>query len=128
MMSIGQVSEQTGLSIHTLRYYEQIGLVTPVTRRENGHRTYSQEDVEQINFVLCLKKGGMPITDIKRYIELMQQGDDTVADRLNILRAHEAVVEQQMQELGKHLSFIRWKIDYYCEYHRNQLEQASTET
>lgn len=123
MMTIGQVSEQTGLSIHTLRYYEQIGLVTPVTRLENGHRAYSEEDVDRIGFVLCLKAAGMPIGGIKRYLELVQQGDETVAERLSLLKAHKADVEQKIEALNQHLLFINDKIRQYYEFHGNQLEQ-----
>ena len=122
MMTIGQVSEQTGLSIHTLRYYEQIGLVTPVARLENGHRAYSEEDIDRIGFVLCLKAAGMPIIGIKRYLELIQQGDETVVERLTLLEAHKAEVEQKIEALNQHLTFISGKIRQYHEFHRNQLD------
>jgi DNA-binding transcriptional MerR regulator len=122
-MKIREVSEQTGLAISTLRYYEQIGLITPVDRQQNSHRSYSETDVYQINFVMRLREAGMPIADIKRYVELAQDGNDTVAERLALLEAHQAAVEQKIDELHQHLAIISRKIAHYRESHRAQLGQ-----
>ncbi len=65
-MKIQQVSAKTGLSIHTLRYYEQTGLVAPIARATNGHRAYTEDDVYRILFVTHLRTAGMPIADIRR--------------------------------------------------------------
>ena len=94
-MKIQEVSAQTGLGIHALRYYEQIGLITPVMREGNGHRTYTQDDVYRLNFVTQLRSTGMPIAEIKRYNDLAQQGEATVLERMQILEAHQAMVEQR---------------------------------
>ena len=127
MMTIGQVSEHTGLSIHALRYYEQIGLVNPVARLENGHRVYSEDDVNQIDFVLCMRSGGMSIAGLKCYMDLVRQGEETVAERLGILEAHQATIEQKIEELSQYLVFIHGKIAHYRELHKCQLEQKIME-
>jgi DNA-binding transcriptional MerR regulator len=122
-MKIQEVAAQTGLSIHALRYYEQIGLVTPITREENGHRMFSEDDVYRILFVTHLRSAGMPIADIKRYVELAQGGDATVLERLEILEAHKQAVEQHIEELREHLTIISKKIAHYRATHESQLSQ-----
>jgi DNA-binding transcriptional MerR regulator len=109
-IKIGEVAEQTGLSIHTLRYYEQIGLVSPISREGNGHRTYSEDDVYRIMFVLHLRSAGMPVANIRRYVELAQQGDEAVVERLDLLEAHQAAVEQ--------------KIAHYREFYKAALAES----
>jgi DNA-binding transcriptional MerR regulator len=120
-MKIRQVAAQTGLSIHTLRYYEQIGLVTPITRARNGHRAYIDQDIDRINFITRLRAAGMPIAQIKRYTDLADQGDSTVFERLGILEAHQAIVECKIEELREHLTLISDKIAHYRERHEELL-------
>jgi DNA-binding transcriptional MerR regulator len=122
-MRIQEVSVKTGLSIHTLRYYEQVGLVAPISRQQNGHRLYSEDDVYRIVFVTQLRASGMPIADIQRYVELAQQGNSTVIQRLSLLEEHQARVKQTIEELGRHLELISGKIAHYRDYYRQQLER-----
>lgn len=119
-MKIQQVSAKTGLSIHTLRYYEQTGLVTPIARAPNGHRDYTDDDVYRILFVTHLRTAGMPIADIRRYVEIAQQDSSTVLERLHLLEAHQASIEQKIGGLRQHLGVISRKIDHYRETHKNQ--------
>lgn len=126
-MKIQEVAEQTHLSIHTLRYYERLGLITPIARTDNGHREYTEDDVYQLIFVSGLRAMGMPISQIQCYATLSKQGDATVADRLEILEAHETAVEQQLEEMQKHLKMIRRKIAHYRESNSRKLgENRST--
>ena len=120
-MKIQEVAARTGLSIHTLRYYEQIGLVAPIGRAGNGHRAYSEDDVYRINFVTTLRAAGMPIAEIKRYVELSQGGDDTVRERLELLEAHQQAVERQIGELREHQARIGGKIAHYRELNERLL-------
>jgi DNA-binding transcriptional MerR regulator len=113
--TIQQVAEQTGLSEHTLRYYERIGLITPIDRASNGHRRYSEDDIGWINFVRRLRSAGMPIAAVQHYVELQRQGSATLAARLELLKAHRRAVRQQIQELTEHLDVIEYKIQYYSE-------------
>lgn len=117
-MKIQEVAAQTGLSIHALRYYEQIGLVTPIAREDNGHRDYSEDDVYRIRFVTHLRAAGMPIAEIKRYVELASLGEETYGERLVILEAHQHAVEQHIAELQEHLGIISRKIAHYRESHQ----------
>ena len=122
-MKIQEVAEQTGLSIHALRYYEQIGLVAPIARAGNRHRAYSEDDVYRINFVTTLRAAGMPIAEIKHYVELSSSGDDTIVERLEILEAHQHAVERQIAELREHLVRISNKVAHYRELNQRSLEQ-----
>lgn len=124
-MKIQDVALQTGLSIHALRYYEQIGLVTPIARANNSHRDYSEDDVYRIVFVTQLRSAGMPIAEIKRYVDLSQAGDSTSIERLELLEAHRQAVEQNIAELHRHLERISNKIAHYQETYENQLAQQS---
>jgi DNA-binding transcriptional MerR regulator len=98
-MRIQYVAVKTGLSIHTLRYYEQAGLLTPVERAPNGHREYTDDDVYRILFVTRLHASGMPIADIRRYVELAQQGDETILERLELLEEHRVSIDRKIEEL-----------------------------
>ncbi|WP_237691105.1 MerR family transcriptional regulator [Paenibacillus caui] len=80
--TIGQVSDQTGLSIHTLRYYEKEGIMPIVTRNENGIRMYEAKDIEVLEFVCCLRATGMTISDIKDFV----QEDKTIDQRIEMLK------------------------------------------
>ncbi len=116
-LKIQQVAEKTGLSIYTLRYYELEGLLSPVTREKNGHRAYSEDDIYSILFVTKLRAAGMPIADIRRYVQLARQGEATAGERLRILEEHKCAVERQLAELTQHLEVITYKIEYYRDLH-----------
>ncbi len=112
-LSIQQVAERTGLSTHTLRYYERIGLIHPVGRASSGHRQYSASDVGWLDFMRCLRSTGMPIREVKRYAELFAEGDRTLTERRALLEAHRRRIEESMRELAKDLDAIKYKIAYY---------------
>jgi DNA-binding transcriptional MerR regulator len=115
LLTIQQVAERTGLSTHTLRYYERIGLIHPVGRSASGHRQYSAADVGWLDFMRCLRSTGMPIRDVKRYADLFAQGDGTLAERRALLEAHRRHIEEDLRELTKNLEAIKYKIAYYAE-------------
>jgi DNA-binding transcriptional MerR regulator len=120
-VTIKEVGARTGLSVHTLRYYERLGLVAPVGRRRNGHRAYSEDDVYRIRFVMRLRAAGMPIARIRRYAELAARGDATIQERLELLEAHRGAVEQQIGELTEHLAVITAEVAHYRQLHEPQL-------
>jgi DNA-binding transcriptional MerR regulator len=126
-MKIEQVAQKTGLSVHTLRYYEQAGLVLSIQRASNGHRDYTDDDVYRIVFVTRLRATGMPIAGIQRYVELAQQGDETVAERLRILEEHKLAIEQRIEMLREHLALISQKIEHYREMNRMTTVETTTE-
>jgi DNA-binding transcriptional MerR regulator len=111
--SIQQAAHETGLSEHTLRYYERVGLIEPVERAENGHRRYSPDDLGWIEFLKCLRATGMPVTQMKAYADLARQGDQTIGSRLGLLARHRRAVLRQIEELQQYLSVLDYKIEYY---------------
>ncbi|TDE49922.1 MerR family transcriptional regulator [Nonomuraea mesophila] len=113
-LSIGQVAERTGLSVHTLRFYEREGLLAqPVRRGTSGHRVYSEDDVDWLGVCIRLRASGMPLTDIRRYTELVRAGQGNEAERLEVLREHRGRVLAQMHELGQCLELITRKVAVY---------------
>jgi DNA-binding transcriptional MerR regulator len=112
-LTIQQIAKQTGLSVHTLRYYEKIGLLQEVERDDNGYRRYTVGDVEWIRFLLRLRETGMPISEMRKFSDLRSQGASTMAPRLDLLEDHRRNVEKRIAELGGHLEKIGEKIDYY---------------
>ena len=107
-MKIAAVSQQTGLSPYTIRYYEKQGLVTKASKDSSGHRSYSGKDVELLNWVSCLKKSGMSLNKIRIYSLAFQQGDQAQA-RL-ILQQHLQKLLQQQQDIAHYISVTETKI------------------
>jgi len=112
-LTIQEVTKATGLSAHTLRYYERIGLIHPIAREENTRRCYTADDVGWIDFLLKLRAIGMSIKDMQKYAELQRQGDETLPERLEMLRSLRDNVEARLDELNEHLKLIYYKIDIY---------------
>jgi DNA-binding transcriptional MerR regulator len=114
-LTIKQVAAATGLSVHTLRYYERIGLIHPIDRADNTHRRYSHDDIGWIEFLMKLRATGMSIQDMRVYAQLQRQGDSTLPERVEMLKALQRKVEARILELDQHLDLIRYKIDFYSE-------------
>jgi DNA-binding transcriptional MerR regulator len=113
--TVGEVSEQTGLSTHTLRWYEQVGLIDPVDRDTGGRRRYAETDLSRLRFLIKLRSTGMPVRDMVRYIELVRCGPATVEERLALLVAHRQRVLAQIEALTDDLKVIDRKIDIYSQ-------------
>lgn len=115
ILTIQQMAQVTGLSAHTLRYYERAGLLPQHVGRNdaNGYRYYTQQDVTWIEFIKRLRATGMPIRDVRRYTELKHQGEDTIAARIQLLKQHRSRVEEHLNEVEQHLSAINAKIQHY---------------
>src|ERR1700760_1230344 len=113
-LSIAEVAEQTGLTPDTLRYYEKDGLmVHPVARDVSGHRRYAASDLDWIVMVTRLRSTGLPIRDVRRYADLVRQGEGTDLARIELLRAHRETVLARLAEEQQHLQAIERKIDLY---------------
>lgn len=113
-LTIAEAAEQTGLTAHTLRYYERDGLMLgAVDRSASGHRRYSEQDLTWIELITRLRSTGMPIRDVRRYAALVRAGDGTEAERLALLKDHRARVEAQLVEITGHLRAIDHKIGIY---------------
>ena len=115
MYSIQDVSKKTGLTAHTLRYYEKEGLISGVERSQGGFRQYSDEDLERLGLICCLKNTGMSIQEIARFVQLTHEGDHTLAERVELLRAHREQVLARMAEMQKHLEKVTWKLNFFSE-------------
>lgn len=112
-LTIQEISRATGLTPHTLRYYERIGLIHPINREENTRRCYTMDDLGWIEFLLKLRATGMSIKDMQRYAELQRQGDETLPERVEMLMLLRDKVETHIEEMNEHLKLIHYKIDYY---------------
>ncbi|MCO5988918.1 MerR family transcriptional regulator [Actinoallomurus spadix] len=113
-MPIAEAARRTGVSVHTLRYYERAGLVvSPVGRTSGGRRRYHELDLKWIVICTKLRATGMPIRGIRRYAELVAAGPGNEAERLALLEAHRADVVAKLAELQDNLELIDHKIDVY---------------
>jgi DNA-binding transcriptional MerR regulator len=113
-VSIAEAARRTGVSVHTLRYYERAGLVvTEVDRTAGGRRRYRQLDLDWITVCTRLRATGMPIKGIRRYAELVAAGHGNERERLELLQAHRADVLAHLAELQQNLQLIDHKIDVY---------------
>jgi DNA-binding transcriptional MerR regulator len=120
LLTIQEAAEVTDLSVHTLRYYERIGLLMPVGRAANGHRRYSQHDIGIINLLNKWRLTGMPLNDIQQYVRLMQEGESTASERRALLEAHRATVVSQIEQLQATLKLIDYKIQNYSDIEKRQ--------
>lgn len=113
-LSIAEAARRTGVSTHTLRYYERAGLVvTPVDRTYGGRRRYRQLDLDWITICTRLRATGMPIRGIRRYAELVAAGRGNENERLQVLEAHREQILAQLMELQNSLEMIDHKVDVY---------------
>jgi DNA-binding transcriptional MerR regulator len=115
-LSISDVAERTGLSAHTLRYYERAGLMlAPIHRASSSHRVYSARDVTWIIFLTRLRSTALPIAQVREYAELARRGEDTTPERLELLQRHRITVGAQLADMQASLTAIDHKISLYSE-------------
>ncbi|TQM74150.1 MerR family transcriptional regulator [Thermopolyspora flexuosa] len=115
-MTIAEVAKRTGLTPHTLRYYEREGLLLrEVDRSSTGRRLYHEDDITWIRLITRLRATGMPIREVRRYAELARAGDATRRERLELLRAHRRRVIERLTVIEEHLKAIDYKIEFYEE-------------
>ncbi len=111
--SPGQVAEETGFSLDTLRYYEKIGLLDGIERNSGGQRVFTEDDVNWLRILRCLRDTGMPIARMVRYAELARGGEETIAERLAVLEEHDADINRKIELLRTEQDHIRVKIANY---------------
>lgn len=119
-MKIAEVSKRYGLTTDTLRYYERVGLITNVPRNKSGVREYTDENLKQIEFVKCLRAAGLPIEILNQFFALVEQGDDTLEERLQLLLDQKEIIENKMAEIAGTLDHLNRKIAYY----QRKIEEA----
>ena len=114
-LTIADAARASGVSAHTLRYYEREGLLEPVDRAASGHRRYAEEDLARIALFVKLRATGMPIRRLREYAALLRAGDETFAERIALLEEHRAAVLEDLAETQRTLELIDFKIDLYRE-------------
>jgi DNA-binding transcriptional MerR regulator len=119
--SIGEAAAKCGLSPHTLRWYERIGLVGPVAKGGDGRRRYSDADLDWLSLITRLRETGMPVSDMPRYAELVRSGAGE-AERLELLKRHRAEVRRALAAQRETLKVLDSKIDTYA----RQIREAET--
>jgi DNA-binding transcriptional MerR regulator len=112
-LSVGEAAARVGLTVHTLRWYEQEGLVAPVARDAGGRRRYTEADVGWLVLLTKLRRTGMPVRDMRRYAELARQGEHTIGARRRLFEAHRERVLARIEELRDDLGVLDYKIDLY---------------
>jgi DNA-binding transcriptional MerR regulator len=115
-LRIGELAERTGKSIHALRYYEQVGLIPFVERDDGGRRRYNAQHVEWLLFLDRLQRTGMTLSQMQKYAELVTRGRQTLDARVELLQAHLAEIDRQMEELAGSRALLVAKLDFYRDW------------
>jgi len=113
-MKISEVSKLVNIPSATLRYYEQIGLLDNI-KKEHGIRNYQQQDIEKINFIICMKKAGFSLDSIVQFVNLAKDKKQGEKRRLEMLLKQKDILLQEMKEKEETLNFLNYKIDLYTE-------------
>ena len=111
--TIDEAAERTGLSKHTLRYYEREGLLPPISKASSGHRRYSDDDIGWVKFLQLLRATGMPIREAKEFVTLTWAGDHTIPQRVEVLTAYRAALVERMRQDVEHLQALNRKVEWY---------------
>ncbi len=112
-MMIAEVSKKFDLSADTLRYYERIGLIPGVNRKQSGIRDYTDEDCRWIEFIKCMRGAGLPIEVLIEYVALFQQGDATIEARKKLLNEQRNQLITKIADMQKTLDRLNYKIERY---------------
>ena len=121
-MNIKKVSEQLGISSDTIRYYERIGLVPPISRDKNGVRNFTDIDIQRLDFIKCMRHAGLSIESLHEYMHLYSLNDDrTILARKRILEEEAEKLDERIASLQETRAYLQHKIDVYD----SQLTQAT---
>ncbi|MGN0114686.1 MAG: MerR family transcriptional regulator [Acutalibacteraceae bacterium] len=113
LYTVGEMAKRLGVPTSTLRYYDKMGLLPFVERSSGGIRMFKDSDYEWLQVIGCLKKTGMSLTDIKRFIEMAMRGDETIDERLTLIIEQKQSVMRQIDELQDTLKTLEFKEWYY---------------
>lgn len=112
-MTIKDVSEKYQITQDTLRYYERVGVIPPVTRTSGGIRDYQEKDITWLELALCMRKAGLPVETMIEYLRLFQEGDTTISARLQLLTEQREVLIQKKKQIDEMLDKLNYKISRY---------------
>ncbi|MGN0162389.1 MAG: MerR family transcriptional regulator [Candidatus Ornithomonoglobus sp.] len=120
---IKQVAEMLNLTVSTIRYYDKEGLLPFIGRKESGYRVFSDTDIQLLRIIECLKKTGMQLKDIRKFVDYIKEGDNSLKERYDLFENRRKAVEAQIADLKKSLELIEYK----CWYYKTAME-AGTES
>ena len=112
-MTIREVSEKYELTQDTLRYYERMGMIPPLTRNASGIRDYTEEDLAWVGLAKCMRAAGLPVEAMAEYVRLTQQGDSTIEDRLKLLQGQREELLKKREQIDVMLNRLEQKIERY---------------
>ncbi|MBC6298038.1 MerR family transcriptional regulator [Listeria sp. FSL L7-1517] len=118
--TIKEAAAHTGLSAHTIRYYEREGLIPFLARDKNNNRIFDQDALHWLELLTCLRMTGMPLAKQKEIVELTKCGDDTVSERISVLKEHQEEMYRRQEKMNRAFQKIEKKLAYY-----EQLEQIT---
>lgn len=113
LYTVGEMAKLLGIPTSTLRYYDKEGLLPFVERSEGGIRVFKDNDYEWLKIIHCLKKTGMPLKDIKEFILMAIQGDDTIDQRLELVKKQRILMQEKISEMQEMLDMLDFKCWYY---------------
>lgn len=125
-MNVKEFAAQAGLSAHTVRYYDKLGLFGALSRNDAGHRRFGKQDLAWMAFILRLKETGMPLEQMLAYAKLRSEGDATLAARMVLLQQHADALAQRLALEQQHLQKLQEKIAYYQQLIDQQLVDDKT--
>ena len=112
-MTIKEVSEKYDISQDTLRYYERVGMIPPVTRTASGIRDYQEDDIGWVEIAKCMRSAGLPVETMIEYVKLTQEGDTTIPARLQLLTEQKETLLEQRAKIDETLERLNYKISRY---------------
>lgn len=112
-LTIKEVSEKYGIPSETLRYYERVGIIPPVTRTSGGIRDYSDEDIAWVENAKCMRDAGLPIEALIEYLKLFREGDSTFQARLDLLSEQREILLERQKQLNETINRLNYKISKY---------------
>lgn len=121
--TVGEMAKIIGVAPSTLRYYDKEGLLPFVERSGSGIRIFGEQDLNTLSIIHCLKQSGLSIKEIKSFIDMVQQGDETIDERLELFEKRRIILEKQIKEMQNTLKVL----DYKCWYYQTAKKEGSTE-
>lgn len=122
LYTVGEMAKIMGVAPSTLRYYDKEGLLPFVERSEGGIRVFNEQNMEALSIIDCLKQSGLSIKDIRRFMDMVQRGDETIAQRLELFENQRVEVVKQMEKMQKTLDLLNYK----CWYYETALQAGTT--
>ena len=115
-MQISEVAKKFGMTPDTLRYYEKEELIGPIEKGKNGIRNYTEKDMQRIQFVKCMRVAGLEISFLKRYIKLLDEGENTIKERREILVEQRRILKEKLDAMQEAYDKLNMKIDLYDKF------------